>query len=273
MKISYSTNMTEPMSWIENIKFAEEHGFDGIMFCNILPKDVNINELAKKLKGKGLEIGWHAPVVSVDIGALHEEIRKTSVELLKNDMINAKKINTQSFDFHLNYRPFYNWNDTEIKLSIKNKFEKVAWKNSIKSIKEIIKFSKQVGVFPCLENSGNLKTFASTKKEFEILAKEIPDLKFCFDTGHAFLNGFTNQDLNDFIKKYKDRILSIHLNDNKGDKDSHIAIGTGFIDFEEIFRTLKKIQYRHPLVIETHLGDVEGLIKSIKYIKKLEKNN
>jgi sugar phosphate isomerase/epimerase len=146
-------------------------------------------------------------------------------------------------------------------LKVRDDSIEIAWQQNIKSIKEIIEFSKKIKLETCVENSSSQRSFLTTSDEFEYLIEVMPDIKFCFDIGHAFLNGFTNRKIVYFLNKYLDKIISIHLNDNKGDKDSHIAINDGIIDYKEILNMLKKSNYSYNLVIENHIGNIEDLEK------------
>lgn len=60
--------------------------------------------------------------------------------------------------------------------------------------------------------------------------------KFCYDAGHnnCFDYGF------DYLGKYGDKLICLHLHDNKGDQDSHTLNKYGNIDWEKIALGLSK---------------------------------
>lgn len=67
------------------------------------------------------------------------------------------------------------------------------------------------------------------------------------NTGHTNING---ENLYEAILESKGILLHIHLDDNKGDFDTHIVPGAGNIEFKPILKALKKIEYRGFITIE-----------------------
>lgn len=68
-----------------------------------------------------------------------------------------------------------------------------------------------------------------------------PQLRFCFDCGHA--NCFTPGE--DPLALFGDRIVTTHLHDNHGEKDEHLLIGEGTIDLRRIFLRLAQLGVTH----------------------------
>ena len=63
------------------------------------------------------------------------------------------------------------------------------------------------------------------------------------------------------------KIKNIHLVDNISKlTDTHPPLGTGKVDFKEIFDVIKKYNYNGPLIIE--LSDAKSLNQSINFINK-----
>lgn len=60
---------------------------------------------------------------------------------------------------------------------------------------------------------------------------------FCLDTGH--LTAFGQASLTDWLEVLGPRIAHIHLHDNHGERDEHLAPGRGRIDFVLLFQWLK----------------------------------
>lgn len=61
-------------------------------------------------------------------------------------------------------------------------------------------------------------------------------LKFCYDSGHN--NCFDPE--YDYLEKYKDKLICLHLHDNEGDGDSHTLNKYGNIDWDKIAQKLSK---------------------------------
>ena len=80
----------------------------------------------------------------------------------------------------------------------------------------------------CLEN------VRSNENLFTLLKLNLPNLKACFDLGHAHAYG----DEKEVFEKLKNKIACTHLHDNFG-KDDHLILGEGEIDFKSIINELK----------------------------------
>ena len=72
---------------------------------------------------------------------------------------------------------------------------------------------------------------------------------FCVDTGHLNILG-KNQE--EYILALGERIKAVHLHDNWGDDDRHLAPYAGNIRWREVIGALGKAGYRGNLNFETH---------------------
>lgn len=68
----------------------------------------------------------------------------------------------------------------------------------------------------------------------------------CLDTGHAFLG----RELGNVVHKLSGHLHLVHLNDNRGDRDEHLAPGEGHIDWPWFFRELQHRQFSGSLILE-----------------------
>lgn len=74
---------------------------------------------------------------------------------------------------------------------------------------------------------------------------------FCLDTGHV--SAFSQSDLGSWLAAMEPYLGQLHLHDNFGSSDAHLAIGSGNIDFGHIFRYLKKNTPHKPIItLEPH---------------------
>lgn len=71
---------------------------------------------------------------------------------------------------------------------------------------------------------------------------------FCLDTGHANL---LHHDLRVFIPKIGNRLKCLHIHDNNGSSDQHLAPMTGTVDWNRFCSALKEIGYDLDLSFET----------------------
>jgi sugar phosphate isomerase/epimerase len=86
-------------------------------------------------------------------------------------------------------------------------------------------------------------------------------LKVSLDTANA-----TNGTAVDLAKLVAPRVVHTHVSDRKGD-DHFIVVGQGDMDFEGVFRELKKAGYDGWLSLEVFVGGKENLQFSIEQIR------
>ncbi|MCK5038579.1 MAG: sugar phosphate isomerase/epimerase, partial [Thermoplasmata archaeon] len=92
------------------------------------------------------------------------------------------------------------------------------------------------------------------------------EMKMCFDVGHAHIAG--QMGATDEISKMLDmkyRFANIHLSDNMGDRDRHMALGKGSIDFQKVMYSLSDYQGNH--IIETR--SLEDGITGKAFLEKM----
>lgn len=103
---------------------------------------------------------------------------------------------------------------------------------------------------------------------FEMMEETIKelDLSICFDTGHL-LAGYSGEiKTMEFIEKYFDRIIELHLHDGAFPKIDHKPLGKHELPVKELLSFLDKKNFSGPLVYELTLDEA---IESMKYIKKI----
>lgn len=135
-----------------------------------------------------------------------------------------------------------------------------------------------VVIFPLLEESNvtpeNMLTFVQPIKKFakyaseknisiyletllkaedlDLFLREIdqPNVYCVFDTGNRILE---SSDLSGEIKLLNNKIKHVHIKD-KNSNGENVLLGTGKVNFYEIFQALSDINYSGPLVFETTRG-------------------
>ena len=71
----------------------------------------------------------------------------------------------------------------------------------------------------------------------------------CLDTGHAFVAGYEPAD---FAKALGDRLRVLHVHDNLGMQDQHVAPFAGEINWESFMASLKNIGFNGVFSFEVH---------------------
>jgi sugar phosphate isomerase/epimerase len=91
---------------------------------------------------------------------------------------------------------------------------------------------------------------------FAPIFEAIPDLGLHLDIGHANINTRKSH-APAFLSRFGDRLKHVHLSDNKGRSDDHLAIGAGSIDWKKELKALKATGYDGTITLEVFYGDSE----------------
>ncbi len=195
-----------------------------------------------------IEITAHAPFSDLNIASLNERIRKESVSQICDAIRTTDRLCGHIVTIHSGRL-------SPLGLS----FEEQAKETNIKSIKEILGFSKDFDIRVCVENTPNffgmlLNMPGDVQELQDAFGRE---LGFTFDIAHA--NTWKS------IEGFLDMVIdNLHIHDNDGTDDIHMGIGNGNIDFRKVFSRLK--DYNGPAIIE--VKDEKGIIRSKKRLER-----
>jgi sugar phosphate isomerase/epimerase len=130
------------------------------------------------------------------------------------------------------------------------------------SLAAIIDCAQTLGLCVCLENMfPKCRAFVEPADFIEILER-FPDLMLTLDTGHANIGNPSGRRIVEFIEKFGNRIGHLHVSDNFGERDDHIPLGAGNIEFLTIVSALKQCEYDDTATFEIFSEDRRDLIKS-----------
>ena len=141
-----------------------------------------------------------------------------------------------------------------------DEFDERKLDSGFSSLEELKVFAGQRGVEILLENTPN--KLSSGERLNLFLGQTHLKLNYCFDIGHAHMNGgFENE-----FEVMKERIRSTHLHDNNGVEDSHLFPGQGSIDWKVAMRLLSSRPEQYPLLLE--LREPPGMEQPIDQAKQ-----
>jgi len=113
------------------------------------------------------------------------------------------------------------------------------------SLEHLALFAKQRGVTIALENTPNELGAPATLRQF-VRETRLTELRFCFDIGHAHLGGGVEPGF-DLLRE---RVVTTHIHDNRGEKDEHLLPYEGTIDWDAALTALAAAPEPLPLVLE-----------------------
>jgi sugar phosphate isomerase/epimerase len=119
--------------------------------------------------------------------------------------------------------------------------------NSIATWKSYVSLAERFGFKLLLEN-----VYETSPEVHYALFDTIPSdaFGFCLDVGHHHV--FGKSPLKEWVGMLGEKIMEIHLHDNSGEKDGHLAIGKGNVDFTGLFHLLDGKGLRPVITLEPH---------------------
>lgn len=261
----------------EGCKIIKECGFDGIdwsiemdlyahdvekgqyrnsIFEKELPEILEYyRDVLQELKNNGLEISQaHAPFPAyiVDFG---EEFFDYMIEILKKCILLCDAVGCKNLIVH-----GISLKETEKRIN-HDDIDRI----NDKLYSSLIPTLQQTQVRVCLENlftkTENIKRqiylvngHCSNPYEAVIMIDKLNALAgkecfgLCLDIGHLQLS---KQDIRKYTKILGKRIKALHIHDNDGIVDMHLAPYTGTVDWQNFYTALKDIGYDGDLSFET----------------------
>ena len=113
------------------------------------------------------------------------------------------------------------------------------------SLEILAVFAKHRGVTIALENTANELGSPASLAQF-IKDTHLHNLAFCFDIGHAHIEGGVDAG----FRLMRDRVVTVHVHDNHGEKDEHLLPWEGTIDWDAAFGEFAGTPEPLPLVLE-----------------------
>lgn len=137
---------------------------------------------------------------------------------------------------------------------------------NISSLRELIEFSRPLGVNVMLENvPGRFNSVPQLSPIFEAL----PTAGLHLDIGHSNLDVAQNTAAA-LIQRFRSRLAHVHLHDNRGGHaDLHLALGMGNLDVEGHVRMLRASGYDATITLEVFSRDRHFLAYSRDRLREL----
>nr|MCR5830247.1 TIM barrel protein [Lachnospiraceae bacterium] len=191
---------------------------------------------------------FHGVFYDIVLNSLDPAIRQKSIERVYLSCETAVRLECRAVIFHTNYIVG---------------FKSIPYRD--KWVRDMTAFYKKlIDDFPTLEIYVE-NMYDDTPELLRRLAEALrdePRFGVCFDLAHAYL---WEVPLKEWIDELSPYIRHIHANDNHKDQDSHMAIGTGSLDWS-ILNYRQLIKNKPSILIE--VSDEEKLMKSYNYLIK-----
>lgn len=126
------------------------------------------------------------------------------------------------------------------------------------SIDILRKYAQKIGAKLCVENLPRT-CLGNTPDELFKIIEPFSDVKICFDTNH-FLGG----DPMEYIRKFGDKIGTIHVSDYDGINECHWIPGDGNIEWGKLTYMLKEVGYNGVFMYETKKNKEGNVVSSLE---------
>jgi len=267
VKIGFATFVDLEINLFNLLEISRRHGVNVVEFrCEwpffdpekIILRKNYIKKLKDLLQTMELTPLLHASYIDVNLACTSDLLRKAAVKRVMNCVRIAYLLGAEYVTLHMGY---LHEDYLPKRLNIIRELAK-------KSLISILNVARDYQVKICIENKEKKRRKHLMTDPFEIM-KLINDLSeyyellfVTFDIGHA---NTWNIDLKAFFDVIRGKVRVIHLHDNHGTADEHLALGEGSIDFDSLLPYIVSKCQNVPLILEIHSWN--GLFKSIKYIE------
>lgn len=143
-----------------------------------------------------------------------------------------------------------------------------AWRWLVSGCRDLADYAEKYEIPLAFEPEPGM--FIENLSQYQELKEEVAHELFSLtlDVGHAFLTEATLPEK--YIRKFKDDIRNVHVEDMKKDVHRHLFFGEGEINFSEIFKAFKDIGYSGLINVELsrHSHDaVNAARRSYDYLR------
>jgi len=121
----------------------------------------------------------------------------------------------------------------------------------------------------CLENMMPRNILAVEPEDFFAIFERFPNVLLTLDSGHAHIDDRSGSRLRGFVDRFADKIGHLHLSDNRGGGDEHLAVGQGTIDFASLVSNLRQRGYDDTLTLEIFSEERHELLDSRRSVESL----
>ncbi len=221
-------------------------------------RESDVLELKTILESNNMQATIHAPYDDVNLSSLKESIRRASVEIFKQSVDIANVIDAEIVVVHAGTCPADQFMRED---EARNRF--------MASILDLGFYAKEIGIVIGLENKqkGMDREIVLHPEEHYDYLSDLHDLGVSgvFDAGHA--NTVTSNLLS-YLRKLVPYLCEVHLHDNDGIRDTHVGLGKGSVNTEEIVKELVAIDFQGPVILE--LKTESDIREGVEFIRDIE---
>jgi endonuclease IV len=260
------------LKYLQGIEIGSTHKYQkkidlkNIILSNVNDKEIHIHNFFPPTKNKNFVL---------NIASDNNNIRKQSIKFAIKSIDFCKSVGAKVYTIHPGFL-----SDAKPNINLKKKsydfiFGKIvsnyhnSFSNMISSLREILRYSKKSKIKLAIETEGSTfkHKYLLMQKPLEYikLFKCFPnDLYLNFNLSHSILASIVYKfSLNNFIKKFKKKIICVEISHNDEITDQHLPINKN----SKCLKYLTEFK-NIPKILEFRNSTVRDLKKSILILKK-----
>jgi len=211
-----------------------------------------VGALKMVAQSRGIELTLHAPFADINIASPNPSLRRVMLKRLEKSILYARRLDCRLWVFH-----------PGLKTGVSFFYPGLDWRLNLGSIRTLLEVARKHDVEIAIENVPEpypylMKSVGDFSRFYDELGE---DIGFVLDIGHANLN----HQIKDFITQLSNKTVHMHVSDNDGTHDSHLGIGHGTIDWENLAKLITEIKYGGVIMLES----VEHVKESLQTLRKL----
>ncbi|HHD62989.1 MAG TPA: sugar phosphate isomerase/epimerase [Desulfobulbaceae bacterium] len=215
-------------------RFRPEIGLEGKWFWQQSRDD--FEDIARIFHKQNLPCTLHAPFHDLVPGGFEQRMVELSREKLRRAFELIPIFKPKSIVCHLGFE------------TKKHQAQFDRWlETSITTWKPLVRLAESAGTRVMFENTYETDPFAHKQL---LTALDSINAGFCLDTGH--LLSFAGTGRQPWLDQLGPWLSQLHLHDNDGTGDTHLAIGSGCFDFAGLFRDLQQKKISPLITLEPH---------------------
>ncbi|MDZ7374086.1 MAG: sugar phosphate isomerase/epimerase [candidate division KSB1 bacterium] len=235
----------------EEVAFAAEHGFDFLDLTLEPPRATNEAARSPRVQAavlkSGLGVVGHTAYY-LPIESAYTRLRTAALQQVAEDLRVLADLGATKVTLHFLFSGPERILPRDYRLD--------CWRAALDYLSPI---ALERGLFLMLENT------ESNPERIDLLDRlfqDYPHLRFHLDVGHANL-GYASGQLDALLSSFHARLTHVHLSDNVGgDKDLHLPLYCGSIDWKEVAAKLWKYGYDDTVTLEIFSRRREYLLLS-----------
>ncbi len=209
-----------------------------------------VEEYQMALDGLPGELAMHGPFLDMASGSPDPLIREVVRQRLEHSLEISAMLDARTIVFHPNFIA-----------SIHNERYRSQWTDRQTDFwAPLAERAQGLGLVIALENMWEFDPYIIQEVLRQI---DSPALRACIDVGHTQL--FSSIDLDNWLEVMAPYLVHLHLNNNLGKVDEHLAFDDGVINYEEVMPKLRALPL-HP-AFSLEIEQVADIRRSLRYLE------